>query len=326
MKAAVNTRYGAPEDVLQIKEVPEPVPEDNQVLIKVYAASVNRTDCGFLRAKPFIVRFFSGLVTPKNTVLGCAFAGTVTAAGKDVTLFKPGDRVFGFDDAGWGGHAEFKVIGEDRMVTTIPEGATFEQAAASTEGGHYALNYVRVIEGLEAQSILVHGATGAIGTAAVQLLKHAGMRVVATSTTKNVALVASLGADHVIDWQKEDFTQYDEQFDVVFDAVGKSSIRACRQLLKKGGTYIGTDLGYMAQNPLLALASPLFKVFGARRVLFPIPKANKEVVEFLKERIAQGDFKPVIDKTYPFRQIVDAYQHVETGQKTGNVVITITLE
>jgi NADPH:quinone reductase-like Zn-dependent oxidoreductase len=209
------------------------------------------------------------------------------------------------------------------MVTTIPEGLGYEQAAASTEGAHYALRYVRALRVGAGSKVLVHGATGAIGTAAVQLLKHAGAYVVATSTTANVELVRSLGADVVVDWEREDFTALDERFDVVFDAVGKSSFGACRRLLREGGVYASTDLGPKAQNPVLALAAPGLRVLKAKRVAFPLPRANREVIEFLRARLERGELTPVIDRTYVLDDIVGAFRYVETGHKTGNVVVRV---
>lgn len=322
MRAAVHTKYGPPE-VVTVTEAPEPVPKDDDVLVRIHASSVNRTDCGVLRAKPVIVRFFAGLARPRKTILGCEFAGEVEAVGKDVSRLSIGDRVFGFDDRGWGGHAQHKVISENRMVATIPPAITYEQAAVSTEGAHYALTYVRALRAGRGTKVLVHGATGAIGSAAVQLLKHAGAFVIATSDTTNVDLVRSLGADVVIDREKEDFTKLDERVDIVFDAVGKSSFGACRRLLVDGGVYASTDLGPMAQNPPLALVGPLFRLVGAKRVAFPLPKANREVIEFLRARLERGEFRPVIDKTYGLADIVEAFRHVETGQKVGNVVLLI---
>lgn len=322
MKAAVNKTYGTP-DVIRLTDIAKPVPRGNELLVRVHASSVNRTDDGFLRAKPFVTRFFSGLIRPRNQVLGCEFAGEVAEIGPDVTSFAVGDRVFGFDDARWGGHGEYKLIKETKSVVTIPANISYEQAAASTEGTHYALGYVQVIQKLGANRVLVHGATGAIGSAAVQLLKHAGLHVVATSTTKNVKLVSGLGADKVVDWQTQDFTVCGEVFDVVFDAVGKSSFKQCKPLLKKGGVYIATELGPYGQNPWLGLASPLYKLLGAKRVLFPLPQNNKQLIEFIAARLQDGTLTPVIDRTYPLDQIADAYRYVETGQKTGNVVITI---
>ena len=319
MKAIVYTKYGPP-DVLQLTEVEKPAPKDTEVLIKIYAATVNRTDCGFLRAAPFIVRFFSGLMKPKNEILGNEFAGQIEAVGKGVTSFGVGDRVFGFNDVTFGAHAEYMVMPEKAPLATMPEHMTYEEAAPSLEGSHYALSDIRAAHIQKGQRVLIHGATGAIGSAAVQLVKHIGADVTAVCGTKNVALVKSLGADKVVDHEKEDFTKDDQTYDVVFDAVGKSSFAKCKPLLKPGGIYLSTDLGYMAQNPFLALITPFF---GKKKVLFPIPTISKKDVIFFKELIEAGKFKPVIDRRYPLEQIADAYRYVETGQKTGNVVITL---
>ena len=319
MKAIVYTKYGPPE-VAQLNDVEKPVPKDNEVLIKICAATVNRTDCGFRSAEYFIVRFFAGLIYPKNKILGNEFAGTIEAIGKSVTNFAPGDKVFGYDDKKFGAHAEYKVMAADGCMTIMPADITFEEAAPITEGCHYALCDIRAAKITSGQNILINGATGAIGSAAVQLVKHFGASVTAVCDTKNVGLVRSLGADRVIDYQKEDFTKLNDVFDVVFDAVGKSSFGKCKPLLKKGGIYMSTELGYMSQNPFLAIITPLL---GGKKVLFPLPTISKEDVVFLKELVEAGKYKPVIDRRYPLEQIVDAYKYVETGQKIGNVVITV---
>lgn len=319
----MHLRYGPPE-LLRICDVAKPRPAAEEILVRIRCSSVNRTDVGFLRAKPFLTRFWSGLTRPRHTALGCEFAGEVEAVGDAVTRFAVGERVFGFDDAGWGGHAEYKVIAQDKSVATIPEGVTDERAAASTEGAHYALVDIRAAKVAEGDRVLVHGATGAIGSAAVQLLEHAGAYVLATSTTRDVELVESLGADQVVDWERADFTACGERFDVVFDAVGKSSFGACRPLLVDRGVYVSTDLGPRAQNPFLGLASPLFERVGAKRVLFPIPSHDQAMIESLRDLLAGGAFKPVIDRVYPLAEIVDAFEYVETGEKTGNVVIRVS--
>lgn len=322
MRAAVHRRYGPP-DVLELDEIEQPRPGDHDVLVRIRYTTVNRTDAGFLRAKPFVTRFFSGLLRPRHATLGCEFAGDVEAIGAKVTRFAKGDRVFGFDDVGWGGHAQYKVIAQDRAIAAIPPGVSYEQAAASTEGAHYALCYIRAARVRAGTRVLVHGATGAIGSAAVQLLKHAGARVVATSHTRNVELVASLGADRVIDHEQTDFTACGEEFDVVFDAVGKSSFGACRRLLAPRGIYVSTELGAMGQNPLLGLASPLFRLAGARRVLFPLPRYDQADIELLAEHLRKQELRPLVDRVYPLDEIVDAFRYVETGMKTGNVVIKV---
>jgi NADPH:quinone reductase-like Zn-dependent oxidoreductase len=319
MKAAVYTKYGPPE-VVQITNTEKPVPKKNELLIKVHAATVNRTDCGFRSANYFIVRFFSGLFRPKNKILGNEFAGEIEAVGNAVTGFKPGDSVFGYNDQKFGAHAEYMVTRADGPVATMPENMPYQTAAALTEGAHYALCNLRAAKIKSGQTYLINGATGAIGSAAVQLAKHFGVTVTAVCNTKNLELVKSLGADEVIDYTVHDFTNMERQFDVVFDAVGKSSFKKCKPLLKKGGIYMSTELGYMSQNPFLALITPLL---GGKKVLFPIPTSSKEDILLLKELAVTGQFKPVLDRHYPLEQIVDAYTYVETGQKTGNVVITV---
>jgi len=320
MKAIIYTQYGPPE-VAQLTEIEKPVLQDNEVLIKVHATTVNRTDCGFRSAEYFIVRFFSGLFRPNNKILGNEFAGAIESVGKAVRTFKPGDKVFGYNDVKFGAHAEYMVMAEDDAIATMPENASFEEAAPITEGAHYALCDIRAAKIGPGQNILINGATGAIGSAAVQLVKYLGAEVTAVCNTKNVDLVKSLGADEVIDYSKQDFTKLNKQFDVVFDAVGKSSFGRCKPLLKPKGIYMSTELGYMSQNPFLAIFTPLL---GGKKVLFPLPTINKEDVLFLKKLVETGKFRPVIDRRYPLEQIVDAYRYVETGQKTGNVVITIT--
>jgi NADPH:quinone reductase-like Zn-dependent oxidoreductase len=319
MKAIVYTRYGPP-DVLQLTEVEKPSPGETEVLIKIHAATVNRTDCGFLRAAPFFIRFFSGLTRPKNVILGSEFAGQIEAVGKDVRSFGVGDRVFGFSGVTFGAHAEYLVMPEEGLLATIPDHMTYEEAAPGLEGSHYALNDIRAADIQKGQRVLIYGATGAIGSAAVQLVHYIGAQVTAVCGTKNVSLVKSLGADKIIDYEKDDFTKDHQVYDVVFDAVGKSSFRRCKPLLKPSGIYLSTDLGFMAQNPLLALVTP---IFGTKKVLFPMPTLNKKDVMFFKELMAKGHFKPVIDRHYPLEQIADAYRYVETGQKTGNVVVIV---
>lgn len=316
LKAFIHTKYGPPE-VLQLMEVSDPVPKDRDILIKVHATTVNRTDDGFLRARPFIARFFTGLFGPKNKVLGSEFAGRVETTGKDVTLFKPGDRVFGFTE--FSAHAEYLTMAESDAVTTIPEGMTYEEAAPLTEGAHYALNNIRKANIQAGQHVLIYGATGAIGSAALQIIKAIDAEVTAVCDTKNIELIKSLGADVVIDYTRQDFTKTNKTFDVVFDAVGKTSFRRCKPLLKKDGIYVSTDLGFFVQNPFLAIFTPMFR---GKKVLFPIPVFNKEMIHYLRNLAETGKFKPVIDRRYSFERIPEAFKYVNTGQKTGNIVIT----
>jgi NADPH:quinone reductase-like Zn-dependent oxidoreductase len=319
MRAIVYTKYGPPE-VVKLMEVKKPVPEDNEVLIKIHVATVNRTDCGFRSAEYFISRLFSGLFKPKNQILGNEFAGVIDVVGKDVRSFKAGDKVFGYNDTKFGAHAEYMTMSEYGAITAMPVNLSFGEAAPITEGGHYALCDIRAAKIKPGQSILINGATGAIGSAAVQLVKYFGATVTAVCNTKNVELVRSLGADVVIDYTKDDFTNTDQRFDFVFDAVGKSSFGKCRRLLKKKGIYISTELGKNSENIFLALTTPIF--YG-KKVLFPIPAISKEDVVFLKELAEAGRYKPVIDRHYKLEQIVEAYRYVESGQKTGNVIISV---
>jgi NADPH:quinone reductase-like Zn-dependent oxidoreductase len=319
MKAAVHTRYGPP-DVVRISELDKPAAKDNEVLVKVRATTVNRTDSGLRAAKPFINRFFTGLRRPRVTVLGNEFAGEVEAVGRGVKSFKVGDRVFGYNGTRFGAHAEYVAMPQDGSLATMPANVTYEEAAASTEGSHYALSLIRKAKIRSGQDVLVNGATGAIGSAAVQLLKHLGANVTAVCDTEHVELVRGLGAGRVIDYLAEDFTKDTQTYDVVLDAVGKSSFGRCKRLLKPGGIYLSTDLGPLSLNPLLALTTPLF---GGKKVMFPIPRDDREMVRYLKELIESGAFKPLIDRRYPLDQIIEAYRYVETGQKIGNVVISV---
>ncbi|MFC1780751.1 NAD(P)-dependent alcohol dehydrogenase [Planctomycetota bacterium] len=324
MKAVVATKYGSP-DVLKLKEVEKPIPKDNEVLLKVHATTVNRTDTATIRAKPFIIgRLMTGIFKPKKPIPGTEFAGKVEAIGKNVSSYKVGDKVFGFNEDGFGSHAQYMTIAEDKALTTMPKNITYEQAAASTEGAHYAYNFINKVNLKSGQKVLVNGATGAIGSAAVQLLKHFGVNVTGVCNTKDFELVKSLGADKLIDYQKEDFTKDNQKYNFVFDTVGKSSFAKCKSILQPGGVYISSDLGFMAQNIFLPLITPIIKpMIGNKKTVFPIPKDSKGSVLLIKKLIKKGKFKTVIDRKYPLEQIVEAYRYVEKGQKTGNVVITL---
>ena len=319
MKAVVYSKYGPPE-VARLMEVPKPIPKDNEVLVKVYSSTVNRTDAGFRSAVYFISRFWSGLLRPKYQILGCEFAGVVEETGKDVKEFKEGDKVFGFNDKTFGGHGEYLTIAEAGALTVMPANIGFDEAAPLTEGAYYAWMGIRAAKIKSGQNVLVYGATGAIGSAAVQILKHFGATVVAVCGTKNIELVKGLGANSVIDYQTQDFTKTTNRYDFILDAVGKSSFGQCKPLLTDKGIYISTELGKNAENILFALVTPLL---GGKKLLFPIPAINKNDVLFLKELFQQGEYKPVIDRQYDLSQIVEAYKYVESGQKTGNVLLKV---
>lgn len=320
MKAAVRSRYGPP-DVVRVTDVPRPVPGRGELLVQVHSTTVNRTDRGYRAGTPFIIRFSSGLIRPKVQVLGTEFAGSIEAVGDSVASLAPGDRVFGYNERTFGAHAEYMTISANGSVATIPDGLTFEQAAPSFEGSHYALANLRAAKVGEGSDVLVYGATGAIGSAAVQLAKCLGANVTAVCRGEHVTLVEGLGADCVIDYTAEDFTASGATYDVVFDAVGKTSFARCKPLVRPRGIFLATDFGPFPWNPLLALTT---RIGGDRRVLFPLPKDNQEVVSYLRDRIEAGELRPVIDRTYALEDIVEAYKYVDTEQKVGNVVIAVT--
>ncbi len=319
MKAVVYTRYGSP-DVLEFREVEKPTPKDNEVLVKIMATTVNRTDCGFRNAEYMAVRIVGGLFRPKQQILGSEMAGIVEAVGKDVKTFKSGDEVFGLNTFNFGTHAEYVCIPEEKSIIIKPSTLTFNEAAAVSDGGFLALAFIKKIDFTNHPTILINGASGSIGSASVQLAKYFGATVTAVCRTKDFELLKSLGADKVIDYTKKDFTEIKQKYDVVIDAVGKSSFFRCRKILKPTGIYVSTELGDWSQNIFLALLTPLF---GGRKVLFPIPKDTKEDIEFIKELMVKGKYKAVIDRIYPFEQLIEATRYVETGEKVGNVVITI---
>ncbi len=319
MKACKHERYGAP-DVLQIKDTDKPFPKDNEVLIRVFASTVNRTDCANLRAKPFIMRFVTGLFSPAKKITGTDFAGKIEAVGKNVKLFKPDDKVFGFNDMGLRSHAQYMTLSEKGPLSTMPANINYEQAAASIEGAHYARNFINKINLKSGQKVLVNGASGAIGSAAVQLLKYYGAYVTAVCNTRNIETVKSIGANEVIDYSKEDFTKTSKRFNYVFDAVGKSTFKKCKPILEDGGSYISSELGPFAQNLFFSALTPLW---GKKKVKFPFPAHPKKSIDLVNLLCTEGKFCPVIDRKYPLEDISSAYRYVETGLKSGNVIILI---
>jgi NADPH:quinone reductase-like Zn-dependent oxidoreductase len=316
MKAVVAHGYGPPE-ILRIEEVPRPVPKENEVLVRVHATTVTRSDCGFRAASPFFSRVFTGLRRPKQPIVGMELAGVVEGVGSAVAEFAVGDEVFGLRS---GANAEYVCVREAGALAHKPEQLSFEEAAALPDGASIARACLAKADLGPGKRILVYGATGAIGTAGVQLAKATGAHVTAVGTTKNMELLRSLGADEVIDFTREDFTKNGQTYDVVFDAVGKHSFRRCRGSLDEGGVYLETDLGFMWHVPFLALAT---RWVGDKRVTLPIPKYTKEDVLHVKGLVETGRYRPVIDRTYPLEQVVEATKYVETGQKTGNVVLTL---
>ena len=316
MRAVVHDRYGPPE-VLRLEEVERPVPAPDEVLVKVHATTVNRSDCGFRGAEPFFTRFFTGLRGPRRRIRGSELAGEVAAVGDAVREFELGEHVFGM---GQGANAEYVCVRESAALAPMPSRLSFDEAAAVCDGAIIALTCLRKGALEPGKRILIYGASGSIGTAAVQLAKHFEADVTAVCDTRHLELVASLGADRVIDYTQEDFTRNGETYAVIFDAVGKQSFRQCRRSLGSGGVYIETDLGFMWHVPLLALLS---RWVGDKRVTLPVPDYTKQDVLLLKELIEAGRYRPVIDRRYPLEQVVEATRYVETGQKTGNVVLIV---
>ncbi len=319
MKAILWTKYGAP-NLLKLGEIEKPIPKDNEVLIRVYAATVNRTDCAMLRAKPFIMRFLTGLFKPNKPIMGTDFAGKIEAIGKNVASLKVGDRVFGFDDTGVGSHAQYLTLAATRAIAIVPTNISFAQATASIEGAHYAYNMINKVKLKKGQTALVNGATGAIGSAMVQLLKYYGIGVTAVCNAQNTALVKSLGATRVIDYIKEDFTKTNGKYNFVFDTVGKSTFAKCKPILAPAGVYISSDLGPNGQNLYLPLIT---SIIGNKKVVFPLPSNIMRSVLLVKKLMEEGNFKAVIDRKYPMEEIAEAFRYVELGQKTGAVVIII---
>jgi NADPH:quinone reductase-like Zn-dependent oxidoreductase len=317
MKAVVHDRYGPPE-VLRLAEVEKPVPRDDELLVKIHVTTVNRTDAGLRSAELFISRFVTGLLRPKRQILGMEFSGVVEAVGAAVTEFKVGDEVFGGRESG--AHAEFIAIQESAPLAIKPAGMSFEEATAVFDGASLALVCLDKAGSIKGRSVLIYGASGSVGTAAVQLARHFGADVTAVCSTRNVELVRSLGADAVIDYTQEDFTKNGKKYDVIFDAVGKHSFRRSRRSLKRGGTYIETDLGFMGHVPLLML---LTRWIGDKKVALGITRYTKKDLLFFKELVETGQYRAVIDRTYPLEDVIEATKYVETGHKTGNVVLTV---
>jgi len=320
MRAVVHDRYGPPE-VLRVDEVERPVPQEDEVLVRVDASTVTRADAMGVRHVEYrFARLATGIRRPRRTHFGTEFAGRVEEVGSAVTELQAGDEVFGY--AG-GANAEYVAVRESGVVAPKPSGLTFEEAAAVPDGSLLALSCLRPAYPLQGKSVLVYGAAGSVGTAAVQLLAHdfEAAEVTGVCDTKDVKVVRSLGARNVIDRFREDFTKNGQTYDVIFDAVGKHSFRRCRGSLNSGGIYISMDLGFMYHLPLLAL---LTRIFGSRRATVGIGRYRKEDLVLIKELVEAGKYRPVIDRTYSLDEIVEAVRYVESGQKTGNVVLRVS--
>lgn len=318
MKAVVYTEYGPP-DVLKLKEVEKPELKDNEVLIKIISTAVNSGDWRLRKADPFMARFFMGLFKPKKNILGVVLAGKVEKSGKDVTRYKPGDKVFGLSDKIFGTYAEYICLPETSALALMPDNISFEEAAVIPFGGHTALHFLRKANIKNGQTILVYGASGAVGTAVVQLAKYYGAIVTAVCSTANVEMVKSLGADKVIDYTETDVTKIDETFDIIFETVNKVPVSEIKKLLKKSGTLIlgSAMIKEMLQGALISFS-------GNAKVLMGEASATSDDMNFMKELVNNGKFKSVIDRTYNLEQIAEAHAYVEKGHKRGNVVIKIS--
>ena len=327
MKAIVYKKYGPP-NVLKINEVNKPIPNDNEVLIKIYATTVTSGDWRLRRAKPFIARFFNGLIRPKRiTTPGVELAGEIESVGREVTSFKPGDQVFGSAGFSGGANAEYKCLPEDGVLTIKPSNTNYNEAAAIPFGGLTALHFLRKaniqsgsVTPASIQKVLIFGASGSVGTAAVQLAHHFGAEVTGICSTANVELVKSLGADKVIDYAREDFTQRIEKWDIIFDTIGKSPFSGCINSLNEDGFYLRAV--HMALIPIIW--GLWISLTSKKKVIGGVSQEYKEDLVFLKDLVEEGALKPVIDRIYPLEKASEAHGYVEKGHKKGNVVLTVT--
>lgn len=317
MKAAVYLQYGPPE-VLQVKQVEKPTPKKNEILLRIKATAVNSGDLRLRKADPFAVRFIFGLIKPKFNILGTVFSGEVESVGEDVKHFNVGDYVFGHTDMSFGSYAEYKCLPENASITLKPATISHTEAAVIPFGGVTALHFIKKAMIKPGQKVLVVGASGAVGSAAVQLAKSFGAEVTGVCSTSNMALVKSIGADKVIDYTKEDFNQQGETYDVIFDAVKAISVSRTIKSLNKNGIMILSAAGMseMIQGLWVSITSN-------KKVMTGVISHSAADINLLKELIEKGKYKPVIDRTYPLEQIVEAHVYVEKGHKKGNVAIEI---
>jgi NADPH:quinone reductase-like Zn-dependent oxidoreductase len=318
MKAIVYEQYGSPE-VLQLKEVETPSPKDNEVLIRVHATAVNSGDVRLRKADPFAVRFMFGLMRPKKPILGVVFAGEIEATGKNVTRFKEGDPVYGTTGMSFGAYAEYICLPEEGVLAIKPPTLTYKEAAAIPFGGTTALHFLKKGKIQRGQKVLIYGASGSVGTSAIQLARHFGAEVTGICSTTNVAMVKSLGADKVIDYTNEDFNKNGETYDIIFDAVGKSPFSGCIKSLKKNGYYL--RIVHMSLSPVLL--GLWISMTSSKKVIGGGISETAADLIFLNSLIEAGQLKPVIDRSYPLEEISEAHGYVEKGHKKGNVVITV---
>lgn len=319
-KASIRRRYCSPNQI-KIEDIEEVLPKNDEVLIRVYATTVNRTDCANLTAKPFIMRFVLGLFRPRKITLGTDFSGEVVSIGTNIKSFHVGDKVFGFNDTGSESQAEFLRTTE-KNIFSIPENINYKNAAASLEGAHYAYSFIHKVNIKSGQNILINGATGGIGSALLQFVKEHDVKITATCNTKNIELIKSLGADKIIDYTKKNFTDDNDKYDFIFDTIGKSTFGKCKPLLKEKGIYISSELGPYSQN----MFYPILTSMSRKKVIFPIPFNKQKTIPYIINLLASEKFKPVIDREYSLENLAEAYNYVIQGKKTGNVLIDLTSE
>ena len=317
MKAIVCTKYGAP-DFLQMKEVEKPSPKDNEILIKIHASSVSSGDSRMRRADPFIIRLIFGFKRPRKPILGVVFAGEIEAIGTSVSNYKIGDQVFGSSGMNFGAHAEYVSVPEDAVLALKPNNMTYEEAASIPFGATASMHFLRIANIQQGQKVLIYGASGALGTMAVQLAKNYGAEITAVCSTANIELMKSLGADHVIDYTQEDFTRNGKKYDVVFDTIGKSSLRKALKSLSDNGHLLLASAGIGTM-----IGGSIKSMFIKKKIVSGVIKETVKDMNFFKQLIEKGSLKAVIDRTYPLEKIAEAHAYVDKGHKKGNVIIAM---
>ena len=317
MKAIVCTKYGAP-DFLQMKEVEKPSPKENEILIKIHASSVSSGDSRMRRADPFIIRLIFGFKRPRNPILGVVVAGEIEAIGKSVSNYKVGDQVFGSSGMHFSAHAEYVSVPEDAVLALKPGNITYEEAAAIPFGATASMHFLRIANIQQGQKVLIYGASGALGTMAVQLAKNYGADITAVCSTSNIELMKSLGADHVIDYTQEDFTRNVKKYDVVFDTIGKSSLRKALKSLSDNGHLLLASAGIGTM-----IGGSIKSMFIKKKIVSGVIKETVKDMNFFKQLIEKGSLKAVIDRVYPLEKIAEAHAYVDKGHKKGNVIIAM---
>lgn len=319
MKAAVRKNYVAYKDI-EVTDISMPEIKDDQILVKVHYTTVNRTDCAIVTGKPYIMRLFVGLLKPKNKLIGTDFVGEVREVGSAVSNYKKGDRVMGFRDEGIHSQAEYMAVSVSEPIAIIPKNVSYKSAVGSLEAPHYAYAWIKDKQFGPDQKILINGATGAIGSTLLQFMNNHSCQITAVANTKNLELIKSMGAEKVYNYETEDFTKDLKKYDYIFDAVGKSTFGKCKHLLKPNGIYLSSELGPYWQNPFLAILTSLSR---GKKVVFPLPSDIPSSITYMRQLLSEGKFDPVIDRVYPLEEISDAYKYVASGQKTGNVILSI---